>query len=128
MATNDLFRRFVEKPGSRCVDARNISVHITRVDYVSGVFNNFPIMLLYTTTLREPGNLDQQLFIAKRNVQIIVGPGSQTLEAVFHSIAQSANQDDRNVGCSRILLDQATEFYPVKDRHHHIADYHIRSK
>src|SRR6185436_19169773 len=84
ISPDNFLGRFVEELGAGSVDTRNITVHVAGVNDIGGVFDDPTIMPLYAPAFRQSGNLYQQLFIAKRNLEIIVGAGSQPLETIFH--------------------------------------------
>src|SRR6185295_2603051 len=106
----------------------DVPIHVAGVDDVSSVFDDLPVMLFYPATLGQPRHFHQQFFIAKRDFEIIVSPGSQAKQTVVEIIAQTTNQDNGNISCAGVLLDQATEFNAVEDGHHHIANYHVGFK
>src|ERR1700687_4728256 len=84
------------------VDAADIAFHVTRINDVGSLFDDFPVMLFDMMTLRQSSHFDQELFVKKRYVKIVVGARGQSFQRVLVRLAIAANQQDGNASGSRI--------------------------
>ena len=59
-------------------------------------------MFLNSPTLSKAGHLNQQFFVAERNLKVVVGTGSQTFHSVFVCRPEAANQEYGDIARLRI--------------------------
>ena len=78
--SNQFERRSAKEVCSGFVDTADASVHIARVDYVRRMLDDVAIATLDSMTLDESRDFHDQLFVSKRNFDVIVGAGSESLK------------------------------------------------
>ena len=73
-------------------------------------------------TLDESRDFHDQLFVSKRNFDVIVGAGSESLKLNCVRFANRADKQNRNHRRVRIIFEMATQFQSAHFGHDNIAD------
>ena len=112
-----------------------MALKIVGVDDVVSVFEEFAITRLALTNrladamaFNQPRDFNEQFFVAKGKIEIVVRAGVETFHSRVVRLANTADQKYGNVSRPRIFLQSPAKFQSANHRHHDIADDHIRTE
>jgi len=101
---NQIESRPAEKPRTGFINAGDAPVHIARVNNVRREFDDVAITTLYALALNQARDLDQELFVTKRNLDVVISAGRKSFEVRRIFLAHSAGQQYRSRRRERIFL------------------------
>jgi hypothetical protein len=90
------------------------------------LLNYFSIVSFNPMAFCETRDLNQQLFVAKRDIEIVIGTCGESLDVVVVGLFYAAYQEDGDRGQLSISLQVPAQLYPSQPGHNHVADDQVR--
>jgi hypothetical protein len=104
MFSDQLTGRLAKESSTGNIDAGEEAIHVARVNDVGGLLDDLAVVFLNTVALDQASGFDQQLFIAERKFQVVVGSRVEAFDAILGTVHSTTDQEDRNVRGTRIVL------------------------